>query len=72
MDSLLDRACGGPLHLRRPETAELMVESILHGQERMKYYQLHAWVVMANHIHVLLAPSVEMAKITHAQAFPGT
>jgi hypothetical protein len=31
-------------------------------QDSMKYYQLHAWVV-ANHIHVLLTPSVEVAKI---------
>jgi REP element-mobilizing transposase RayT len=66
MDSLLDRARSGPLHLRRPEIAELMVEALLHGQESMKYYELHAWVVMANHIHVLLAPSVAVAKITHS------
>ena len=32
----------------------------------MKYYELHAWVVMTNHIHVLLTPSVELAKITHS------
>jgi len=56
MDSLLDRTRSGPLHLGRPEIAELMVEALLHGQESMKYYELHAWVVMANHIHVLLTP----------------
>ena len=66
MDSLLDRARSGPLHLRRPEVAELIVRALLHGQDSMKYYELHAWVVMANHIHVLLTPSVELAKITHS------
>src|SRR5688572_20843971 len=32
----------------------------------MKSYQLHAWVVMANHVHVLLTPFVEISKITHS------
>ncbi|HYI95488.1 MAG TPA: transposase [Bryobacteraceae bacterium] len=66
MDSLLDRARSGPLHLRRPEVAGPMVRALLYGQDSMKYYQLHAWVVMANHVHVLLSPFVEVAKITHS------
>jgi putative transposase len=32
----------------------------------MKHYQFHAWVVMANHIHVLLTPFVDIARITHS------
>jgi REP element-mobilizing transposase RayT len=66
MDSLLDRARSGPLYLRRPEVAELMVSALLYGQDCMKYYELHAWVVMANHVHLLLTPFVEMTKITHS------
>ncbi len=66
MDSLLDRARGGPLHLRQPEVAELMIRALLYGQDNMKSYQLHAWVVMANHVHVLLTPFVEISKITHS------
>jgi REP element-mobilizing transposase RayT len=66
MDSLLDRARSGPLHLQRPEIAALMVDALDHGQDCMQYYQLHAFVVMANHIHVLLTPRVEVAKITHS------
>ena len=63
---LSDRARGGPLHLRRPEVAELMIQALLYGQDNMKPYQLHAWVVMANHIHVLLTPFVEISKIIHS------
>jgi putative DNA methylase len=66
MDSLLDHAGSGPLHLRRPEIATLMVDTLQYGQDRLRYYQLHAYVVMANHIHLLLTPQVEIAKITHA------
>jgi putative DNA methylase len=66
MDSLLDHARGGPLHLRRPEIAALMVDALQYGQDRMRYYQLDAFVVMPNHIHVLLTPWAELAKITHA------
>ena len=32
----------------------------------MRYYELHGYVVMANHIHVLLTPLVELSKITHS------
>jgi REP element-mobilizing transposase RayT len=66
MDSILDHAIGGPLHLRRPEIASLMVEAIRHGEEHMGYYRSHAYVVMANHIHLLITPFVEVSKITHA------
>ena len=66
MDSLLDRGCSGPLYLKRPEIAGLVVDALQYGQDRMQYYQLHAYVVMANHIHLLLTPLVEIAKITHA------
>jgi REP element-mobilizing transposase RayT len=37
--------------------------AILRG-EQLGYYHLHAYVVMPNHIHVLLAPRVPMARIT--------
>ena len=66
MDSILDHAIGGPLHLRRPEIASLMVDAIRHGEDHMGYYRNHAYVVMANHIHLLITPFVEVSKITHA------
>jgi REP element-mobilizing transposase RayT len=65
MDSLLDRARSGPLHLQRPEIAAV-IDALRYGQDRLRYYELHAYVVMANHIHVLLTPWVKLAKITHS------
>ncbi|HWZ32460.1 MAG TPA: transposase [Bryobacteraceae bacterium] len=38
-----------------------MSDAIEHWRDR---YALHAWVVMANHVHILITPTVEVAKIT--------
>src|SRR5262249_41655727 len=65
MDRILDREITGPAHLRRPEIAELVVDAFRYGQEHLGQYQLHAFVVMPNHVHILITPSVEIAKITH-------
>src|SRR5262245_57172549 len=62
MDRLLDRARSGPLHLRRPEIAELVVESVKDGDRRFQRYQLHAFVVMPNHVHLLVTPKVVAAR----------
>ena len=50
LESYLDRG-RGECHLRRPELAKLVEDTLRfhHG----KHYDLRAWVVMANHVHVL-------------------
>src|SRR5438105_1734301 len=55
MDRVLDRATSGPLFLRMPEIAELVVEALLDGERRFRRYDLHSYVVMANHVHVLVS-----------------
>jgi REP element-mobilizing transposase RayT len=63
MDRLLDSTCTGPLHLRRPDVASMVVEAI-HDHERcFGHYQLHCYVVMANHVHVLITSRVEVSKL---------
>lgn len=66
MDSLLDRATSGPLYLKIPEIADLTVGALRYGQEALRQYELHAWVVMANHVHLLITPDKELATITHS------
>jgi putative DNA methylase len=66
MDQLLDRVVCGPLHLSRPEIATLGVDAIRYGEDQLKHYRLHAWVVMANHFHLLITPLVDLAKLTHS------
>jgi len=64
MDRLLDNAQVGPLYLRDPAIAEMVVEA-MHFQERsMDQLELHHYVVMANHVHLLLTPRVEVPKLT--------
>jgi REP element-mobilizing transposase RayT len=58
MDRLLDRASSGPLYLRHTEIAEMVVEALHDGNRRLRRYELHAFVVMANHVHLLVTPKV--------------
>jgi putative transposase len=63
LDAALDSAKGGPLWLASPEFAGYAEYPIVHGAE-LGRYQLHAYVVMPNHVHILLDPHVPLAKIT--------
>ena len=66
MDRLLEREQRGPLYLRSPAVASLTVDAFLHGAENLRFYELHAYVVMANHVHLLITPFADLAKITHS------
>ena len=56
----------GSLALQSPEIANLVEESLLHFNGVR--YALHAWVVMPNHVHVVLTPSAgfNLAEILHS------
>ena len=64
MDCLLDNARSGPLYLRQPEIANMVVEAILHRDPFR--YELHSFVVMANHVHLLITPRVAVSKLTQS------
>ncbi len=59
----MDSARFGPRWLVNPEIAACAEYPIVHGAELQKYY-LHAYVIMPNHVHILLEPRVPLAKIT--------
>jgi REP element-mobilizing transposase RayT len=61
-DQELDKASIGPLWLKEPRIAKSVMES-LHRGEEMGHYELHAYVVMANHVHALLTPKVAVADL---------
>jgi REP element-mobilizing transposase RayT len=67
-DRFLDNAVDGPMHLRDPEAARIVEDTILllAGQN----YDLFAWCVMSNHVHVLLKPRGELEDVT--QRIKGT
>jgi REP-associated tyrosine transposase len=62
MDRILDKAAIGPKHLGIPEIATLVVTALREGERRLHRYQLHSFVVMPNHVHVLVTPGVFATK----------
>ncbi len=62
MDKLLDRLEGGPLYLRMPNIARLVVDALLRGDRQLGHYKLHAYVVMPNHVHMLATGAVAAAR----------
>ncbi len=63
MDRLLDEARAGPRHLARPEIAGIVVDAILFGEKPLGYYHLHCFVVMPNHVHLLITPIAAVPKL---------
>lgn len=66
MDRQLDLAEHGPLWLKDPRLAQLVVNSLQFGETELHLYRLRAWVVMANHVHVVLYPEATLACISKA------
>ena len=62
MDRYLDSAPVGPLYLKRQPIAQLVVDSIRYGAQHLQYYDLQAFVVMANHVHLLVWPRVSPSR----------
>jgi len=63
IDRYLDRARHGPGWLRRDDIAQLVVDALQFGEQRLEQYQRHAWVVMPNHVHLLLTPLVPASRL---------
>ena len=63
-DHHLDQAKLGPVWLKDPRIARVLVDALHFGESNLRLYELYAYVVMANHIHVLLRPSVPLERIT--------
>ena len=63
IDAELDRGASGPVWLRDARIAGDVEDAMLRG-EKLGHYNLDAYVVMPNHVHVLLEPLVPLARIT--------
>jgi len=61
MDRILDSACTGPLFLRMPEIAQMMMDAVHYRDQRV--YRLHAFVVMPNHVHLLMTPLEAVSRV---------
>jgi REP element-mobilizing transposase RayT len=64
-DRLLDSAGSGPLWLSDPVIARFAESAILKGAD-LGHFVLYTYVVMPNHVHILLQPRIALARITNA------
>ena len=65
VEEALDKGLGA-CWLRRPEIASLVAEALMHFAGVR--YRLHAWVVMPNHVHVLvtLLDDISLSSVLHS------
>ena len=64
VDRLLDRPATGPRWLEQPEVAACVLRTLKYGAETLRLYDLEAWAIMCNHVHLLIDPRAGMARIT--------
>jgi REP element-mobilizing transposase RayT len=62
MDRYLDTARRGPAHMRDGRIADMVVRAIECGRE-LRHYELHAYVVMPNHVHILITPLISVVQL---------
>jgi REP element-mobilizing transposase RayT len=62
MDRILDQAGAGPKHLGIPEIAAMVVASFRDGDRRFHRYELHSFVVIPNHVHLLVTSRIQATR----------
>jgi hypothetical protein len=65
-DRELDAAKFGPVWLSHDRVAQVVADALVHGERELGYYKLDAWVIMPNHVHIVILPTEPLAKITKA------
>ena len=56
----------GPHWLKIPAVAESVIRTLHYGAEQLHLYELHVWVIMSNHVHILIEPHAPLGKITRS------
>jgi len=64
-EHLLEANPIGPLWLREEAVAECVETAIIRGQDELGQYRILAYVVMPNHVHLLIEPRAELRRITN-------
>jgi len=66
VDRELDRAATGPRWLDDERVAQCVVDALRYGEHELHLYRLRAWVLMRNHVHILIYPEADVSRITKA------
>jgi hypothetical protein len=64
LDREADKAAFGPVWLRDDRVARVVAGALSYGDTGRNFYRLGAWVIMPNHVHVLLRPQTHLPVIT--------
>jgi putative transposase len=62
IDRQLDTARCGPMYLRQESIARLVIESLHRGVD-LGHYKLGPFVIMGNHVHILLMPLIDPPRL---------
>jgi REP element-mobilizing transposase RayT len=62
-DERLAHSSSGPFWLRDSPVAAMLEQALRYGETVRKLYILHAWVIMPNHVHVVLEPRLALPEI---------
>ena len=62
-DARLDRLASGPVWLQDPRIADVVSNALRYGETVRQLYTLMAWVIMPNHLHVILEPRIALPNI---------
>ena len=63
LDLQLDRAKIGPRWLADSRIARCVEDAMVRGEKALAQYLLHAYVVMPNHVHLLITPRLPLSRI---------
>jgi len=61
MDRLLDTNLHSARYLRQPDIAQGVYDTIQSSAQHS--YELHTWVIMPNHVHLLMTPATDVSRI---------
>src|SRR2546426_10800243 len=56
-------AADSPAWLQDSRIACVVANALLYGETVRRFYELHAWVVMPNHVHAIFEPRTAMPTI---------
>jgi REP element-mobilizing transposase RayT len=62
-EQLDDRAASGPFWLQETRVANMLAKALRYGEAVRQSYWLYAWVIMPNHVHVILRPRIELPSL---------
>jgi putative transposase len=66
IDRELDKAATGPRSLQDQRVAQCVADTLQYGEKQLGLYELCAWVLMVNHVHILIDPKAKLQKITRS------